>query len=298
MLETLDSLNRHAMDALSVLGEWHSNTVTKADLKTRFESADPFPFIVIPNFLTEEAFEAASTAFPAPSLNHETDKAAGWHVYDNPIEGKFALDDMSKFPENVRKVYCALFHEDFVKIMEEVTGTQGLELDPYHHGAGLHCHPHGGKLDKHLDYSIHPKSGKERRLNLILFLHPWEWREEWRGCLKLWDTRENNKAAASLLPQPNTAVLFRTSDESWHGLPDLLLCPADKQRRSMAIYYASEPRKHATHRLKAEFVASGTDEERFREGTDEMRKIRVHRRLTKEDVQRFTPEWHSPMMKQ
>ena len=38
----------------------------------------------------------------------------------------------------------------------------------------------------HLDYSIHPISGKERRVNLIVYLNK-DWKEEFLGEVQLWD---------------------------------------------------------------------------------------------------------------
>jgi Rps23 Pro-64 3,4-dihydroxylase Tpa1-like proline 4-hydroxylase len=38
----------------------------------------------------------------------------------------------------------------------------------------------------HLDYSIHPITGKERRVNLIIYMNK-DWKEEWGGELNLWE---------------------------------------------------------------------------------------------------------------
>ena len=40
------------------------------------------------------------------------------------------------------------------------------------HGGGWHTHGVGGKLNMHPDYAIHPKSGLERQLNLIIYAQP------------------------------------------------------------------------------------------------------------------------------
>ncbi len=73
----------------------------------------------------------------------------------------------------------------------------------------------------HLDYSIHPISGKERRVNLIVYMNP-GWADAWGGELCLWEGSADGmrRLAARVAPRYNTAVLFRTSDISWHGMPD------------------------------------------------------------------------------
>ena len=83
----------------------------------------------------------------------------------------------------------------------------------------------GSRLEMHLDYSIHPVSGKERRVNLIVYMNR-GWEEAWGGHLVLWEgTHEALSAeAARVAPTFNTAVLFRTSDVSLHGMPDPVCC--------------------------------------------------------------------------
>ena len=48
--------------------------------------------------------------------------------------------------------------------------------------------------------------------------------------------------------------MFDTTQNSWHGLPDPILCPCDVSRNSMAIYYLSEPREGIETHDRALFV--------------------------------------------
>jgi hypothetical protein len=64
---------------------------------------------------------------------------------------------------------------------------------------------------------------------------------------------EDKEKIAKIAPMFNRAVLFRTSDISWHGMPDPVLCPEGQARKSLAIYYMSEARPEATPRFKAMF---------------------------------------------
>lgn len=140
-----------------------------------------------------------------------------------------------------------------IDLLSGVTGIDGLENDPHLHGAGLHYHPRGSRLEMHLDYSIHPISKKERRLNLIVYMNR-DWQEGWGGHLNLWEGTKDGMTRGPtqrIAPMFNQAVLFRTSDISWHGMPDAIECPEGRARKSVAIYYVSDPRQEATHRLKA-----------------------------------------------
>ena len=139
----------------------------------------------------------------------------------------------------------------------------------------------------HLDYSLHPVTGKERRLNLILYLND-GWDESWGGELELWDGTFTS-CRVKVPPLFNRAVLFRTSDLSYHGLPRPLRCPKTTGRKSLAVYYVSPPRVGVTHRLKAEFRPlphQPHDEPLLR--LYDIRKTRV---LTAEDLDTIWPTW-------
>ena len=79
-----------------------------------------------------------------------------------------------------------IFENDFSYI-SELSSIKDLEVDPYLHGAALHCHPRLGRLNLHLDYEKHSRLyNKERRLNIILYLNK-DWKEEWNGDTQLWN---------------------------------------------------------------------------------------------------------------
>lgn len=111
----------------------------------------------------------------------------------------------------------------------------------------------------HLDYSIHPKIGLERRLNLIIYMQP-GWRPDWGGALGFWKHDELKNAPGELATQIpclfNRAVIFDTSQNSWHGLPDPVACPPNKPRNSLAIYYLCKPRHSTAERGRALFAPS------------------------------------------
>jgi len=267
------------MDRL--FGNWIYDKGEQASLAKAFQTARPYPHIIIHEFLNAECAEACAAQFPSKHDPH-------WNVYFNPMEIKLANSKADTIPEALRELILHyLQHPHVLRVFESITGIPGLEADPFMHGAGIHCHPYGGKLDVHLDYGIHPLSGKERRLNLILYLSK-GWKEEYGGGLQLWDDKMQ-RCERTCPCAFNTAVLLRTSDLSYHGMPDPLRCPPDNPRNSVAVYYLSNPRQDIQHRYKASYVKRPDDPSD--EHMDFLRKVRVERRLTPEDLQGWCPSW-------
>lgn len=95
--------------------------------------------------LAQDVASRIEAAFPVPKGRGATDwKAQGWHVYDNPIEGKLALDDvelMKRLDDIYKDMWDQLQSMELVAMLSNVTGIPGLENDPHLHGAGLHYHP-------------------------------------------------------------------------------------------------------------------------------------------------------------
>ena len=145
----------------------------------------------------------------------------------------------------------------------------------------------GGKLDLHLDYSIHPLSGLERRFNLSL-PNKEPWQPEYGGSLDLYaplaeDASKPGARVASVLPCFNRALLFSTTAPSFHGFPSPIACPDDWRRNSLALYYLTPPRPEAPKRSKALYVAAPGqphDPE-----LERLRHIRATRRLEPADFE-------------
>jgi len=224
-------------------------------------SDDPFWHVIIDDFLDPRDANILLEEFPAISDQ--------WIRYDNPIEKKFALDN----PRGIFDEYFALIKTDaFLETLRTMSGIPDFFFDETMRGAGLHYHPEGGKLDVHLDYSIHPTTGRERRLNLILYLNA----VEEGGDLELWNA---DRPVAKIPPRFNRAVAFETGDASWHGMPTPI---ARGERRSVAAYYVSEPRPGATTRHRAFFRPLPGRE--ISEGLRALYDIRSRRTITPEDL--------------
>lgn len=209
---------------------------------------DPFKHWIIDDFFSPRRAKALSNEFPVPNES--------WHHYSNPLEEKFANRDLSNFPPIFQEVFNHLMGDEFINWLQLTTGELELVPDTTLHGAGLHCHANGGKLRTHLDYSLHPESGLERKYNLIVYLSE-GWKPEWGGALEFWegDSKEPTRKARSIDCLFNRAVLFDTSSDSWHGFNDPIICPEKELRKSIALYYLAPPSNSADpNRKRAKFA--------------------------------------------
>ena len=68
------------------------------------------------------------------------------------------------------------------------------------------------------------------------------------------EINEPRQCVKKILPKYNRAILFDTTHNSWHGLPEELKCPPDIVRQSLAIYYLTEADKDTNKRPRALFV--------------------------------------------
>lgn len=264
-----------------LFGDWINNL---ENLKKKFLNAKPFEHIIIPNFLNEEYAEELFNAFP------EDIESGKWYKYDNPLEKKYARDDIQNFPVCLKQFFYLLSTGDITSAFSTLSNIENLECDPYLHGAGLHAHPKDGTLHMHLDYEKHPHIEKERRLNMILYMSK-DWKEEWNGETQLWDEKMENCVVKSHV-KFNTAIIFKTNEKSWHGLPEKICCPENILRKSIAYYYVSpivsdsNDKKFGNdgsgYRTKATYTKRPQDP--FCEKIDKLYKIRPFRLITQQDL--------------
>lgn len=192
-----------------------------------YQSASPFPHIVIDDFLDAPILRNLLQEFP----NRE-----GRNFFDRAQERyKYQFDPNTVDSALVRNLLSELNGEPFLAFLEAMTGIQGLISDPYYSGGGLHETLSGGHLSVHADFNLHHQMQVERRLNLLIYLND-DWPEDYGGQLELWD-KKMRQAAKSILPIMSRAVVFNTTLQSFHGQPDPVRCPPDRSRRSIATYY-------------------------------------------------------------
>lgn len=197
---------------------------------------NPFDHVVIDDFLDDKTLKGIVDEFPKYS-------SPDFLEYRNALEEKKTMNVWYLMPKTTYSLFQYLNSPAFVDRLSKYFGRP-LFADFGLHGGGWHVHADGGNLNPHLDYSIHPKLGLQRLVNIIIYVSP-DIRECHGGHLGFWahDEKENGPGALvkEIAPSFNRAVIFNTSQNSWHGMSRPLTLPKTIFRQSLAIYYLCEP---------------------------------------------------------
>ena len=217
-----------------------------------WKEALPFSHLIIDDFFDKDIALNLENEFP----NYDS---SIWHEYGNAIEIKKTCNNWNVFPKLTYSVFAYLNSDGFINELSKILFEASiLSSDPGLNGGGWHIHKQGGKLNTHLDYSLHPKLALQRKLNIIVYLNS-EWQSEWGGHLGLWNNesdKEPGELCKEIEPKFNRAIIFDTTQNSWHGLPNPLTCPENQFRKSIAVYYLTEPPENIDKRGKAFFAPS------------------------------------------
>lgn len=232
-----------------------------------FKGAVPFDHCIVKSILNPSMALNVEAEF----LDYSSDK---WFYYKNEIENKKAINDWNIFPSNSYRIFSYLNSPEFVDFLSNLYKKK-LYCDPGLHGGGWHIHGVGGNLNPHLDYSVHPKLKLQRALNIIIYLSS-DLLPSHGGHLGLWSHDQESNSPLNLIheitPSFNSAVIFDTTQNSWHGMSRALIQPNGVFRKSLAIYYLCDPPKNVDPRERALFAAR--ESQKGRRDIDELIRLR------------------------
>lgn len=206
-------------------------------LAQQFQRQQPFRHVVIDGFLQPAFAEALLAEFP------EFNPARA--INENGVVGNKAVcEKIRALGPSYAQLDSLIQGQDFLGFVSRITGIPDLLYDPYYFGGGTHDNRNGQGLDAHVDFNRHPVTHAHRRLNLIVYLNP-DWQAEWGGVFELHsDPHSSDDQITRVLPLFNRAVLFETTESSWHAFSPITLPEARRHeaRRSIALYFYSTER--------------------------------------------------------
>jgi Rps23 Pro-64 3,4-dihydroxylase Tpa1-like proline 4-hydroxylase len=216
-------------------------------LNEKFNTAQPYRYVVLENFLQEDVALAMYENFPKiedlnvkrKSLNE--DKSEDYHF--------------ERFHPVFSEVRAAINSAEFCKVMDGITGLQGLRTTLDALGSGVHQGKNGSYVDVHVDVNMNTVANLWRRINLLIYLNK-NWQPEYGGDLEIWD-REMTRCWNKVSPVFNRAVIFYTDDNSPHGYNKINV-PEGESRKSFYTYYYTEPEANTTYR-DSKFISRPDD---------------------------------------
>lgn len=205
-----------------------------------FRDAQPFRHVVIDDFLDPAVGRRLLDEFPSFDKRYALNEMG-------EVGGKAVRMDVRDMSDTYRSIDRYIQTKEFLDYVSKVTGIPDLLYDPDYVGGGTHENRDGQGLEQHVDFNFHPGTRWHRRLNLIVYLNP-EWDDAWGGALELQsDPWRGDTRGPRIAPAFNRAVIFETTERSWHGFSQISL-PADRQslsRKSFAIYLYTRERPAA-----------------------------------------------------
>lgn len=244
-----------------------------AELHAAFNRRDPFRHVVIENFFAADFLARLRAEFPDFTRGDARNEAG-------ELAGKSVVERIRGLGPAYKELDDRIQSPEFLGLISKITGIPDLLYDPHYFGGGTHENRAGQELDPHVDFNRHPLTGTHRRLNLIVYLNR-QWQDSWGGSLELHsDPRSADNRIRQVTPLLNRAVIFETTECSWHGFARIQPPRDDISRRSIALYFYSEQRPaeelaaaHSTiyvdrplpPHLVAGHSLSDTDVERLRE---------------------------------
>ena len=214
-----------------------------SQLSNDFMNSYPFNHVIIDNFFDETFLKdilSEINNYP-PEKWFDKNNASINNESDNIFQSKkIALTEYNKMGSKAKSFIDLTKSKDFIQFLMNITGIPDLEDDPHLFGGGIHRVSTNGRLAIHSDFNIHPKTNKFRRLNMLLYLND-NWQPNYNGELELW-SKDMTKCEYKIAPIFNRVVIFRITDDAFHGHPEPWSAPASIPRLSFALYYYTKER--------------------------------------------------------
>jgi len=195
------------------------------DNPQEYHTRKPFPYLT-GRFTDEDLLKKVVSEFPDIVGTPYAER-----TFSNQNEKKSVSRKLS---ESAKKVMEFCYSAEFMDELSKITGIPFLLPDPDLVGGGYHAHGPGGVLGMHTDFNRLP-DGPYRRLNVLIYLND-GWRQEWGGQLVL----RKNGEEVQINPFFGVVALLRVSNGCFHGVPNVIRCPAGNARKSLAFYYYSK----------------------------------------------------------
>jgi hypothetical protein len=200
-----------------------------AELRSEYQTATPWPHLVLDDFLRGDVAARGAATFPRlDTLRLRLARLLEARAHEWLVD--------SHDPA-IASIFEALQGERFTAFLKAITGISDLAPDRQFVGAGLHQGARGSYLHVHADHNTHPDDPTcFRRVNVLLYLND-RWERNWNGDLELWD-RTAGGCCKRIEPKFNRCAILLVDDTAFHGYGPLRV-PHNGTRKAIASYYYS-----------------------------------------------------------
>lgn len=210
-----------------------------------FSEANPYPFIVIDNFLDTAFLKQVEEELRTMDESNWYDKSSNFSHINNEKDfygqtKKIALNIRNQIPCKSKAIIELFESKEMINFIENITNIPDLQSDDALLGGGIHRTKRDGHLSIHADFNLHPTTNKHRRVNALLYLNS-EWNPSFNGELEIW-SKDMMKREHKIEPLFNRLVLFKITDDAFHGHPEPWKGPLEYPRLSFAFYYYTDNR--------------------------------------------------------
>lgn len=183
------------------------------EIHNKFIKAKPFPHVAIDNFFKNEFYKN----LPDILDNFYSKKKDIGKEYSSDVEKKWGSTGLD-LPKELFQIQKLIQSEDFLFLLQEITGLKNLKLTENINGKGFsffHASEKGSYLGPHLDHTRDLNNGPYHVANIIMYVSQ-KWKLDWGGSTQLYN-HENLKEVKDIYFKPNRALIFLHSPYSIHG---------------------------------------------------------------------------------
>lgn len=191
-------------------------------LKAAKVETEPYLYTVVPGFLGPESVAKINATYP------NIEKG-----------GSYPLDSLSE-NMTIKEVIEELDGPEFQKVVAEKFGVD-LEGRPKMYSLRGYTRAKDGQI--HTD-------SKDKIITVLLYLNQ-DWKQEGGRLRILRNGHDVDDYAAEVAPDNGTLLIFKRSDNSWHGHH-----PFEGQRRSLQMNWMTSEGSKGFHRLRHKISAA------------------------------------------
>ena len=173
---------------------------------------EPFPYLIIDNFLSEEDFNRITVEL-------DNTKNIVQRVFKTSLENKIIFKD-NLMKKNVRELVDEMGSSKIKKVISQIIGSKNIlsmkDVDSYGGYSPYHITENNGFLGSHVDHSS-IKGGKFRHIANTIFYASKSWQRDWGGHTILF-SRNGLSQKVKIDPLPNRLIFFIHSANSFHGV--------------------------------------------------------------------------------